>query len=225
MTATKRLGLLLLPLAFVVSGDALAWWNPGHQIVCEIAGQRLTPAGRELVKTVRQDGQDSFGTFHASCGWPGKAHGASHKATRQYHFVNVPVDAGTLEMARDCAPLDCAPVGIEHFALYLAQEPSGSTAKTQRLHALRFMSHFVGDVHQPLHVRHGIDRQCEDIHGAGQPLSPRHATRGALFQNRAEEAWDKDHRFAFGLQALLGIDTDQHLLGDARGGRGASRYE
>jgi hypothetical protein len=50
--------------------------------------------------------------------------------------------------------LDCVVVGIQRYAQYLTKEPSPSSSREieRRVLALRFLGHFVGDLHQPLHV-------------------------------------------------------------------------
>jgi hypothetical protein len=48
---------------------------------------------------------------------------------------------------------DCFLVGIQRFSQYLALQPSSSSReKERRVLALRFLGHFVGDLHQPLHT-------------------------------------------------------------------------
>ncbi len=84
-----------------------------------------------------------------------------------WHFVNIPLRDGTLEAA--CGGFqkldpgtafggpdpDCIVNKIEQFAAELA---SGATADDERLLALKFVLHLVGDLHQPLHVADDSDR-------------------------------------------------------------------
>lgn len=140
--------LLLLP------GPTRAWSNEPHEIVCEIAWQRLSQAGRELVAEIRRDATDDFPTFAQSCTWADgvrKGRGP-HLSTYEYHFINVVDGASSLDIARDCPALDCVPAAVIRFASYLTLEPHGSRERQRRVWALRFLGHFVGDLHQPLHA-------------------------------------------------------------------------
>ena len=81
----------------------------------------------------------------------------------EYHFINVPTAASELSLARDCAALDCALVAIQRYAQYLARTPEGDREKGRQAEALRFLGHFVGDLHQPLHVSNAEDRGGNSI--------------------------------------------------------------
>lgn len=59
-------------------------------------------------------------------------------------------------MARDCAaPKRCAPWAIVHFGRVLGDAKADRTA---RVEALKWVLHFVGDLHQPLHAGRPGDR-------------------------------------------------------------------
>ena len=137
--------LLLNPAA----PSGAAWGNDGHKIVCEIAWARLTTAGRALVQQVRQG--DSFATFAESCTWADDVRKTTHKYTYDYHFINIPGKVAGVDLHRDCgdAQKRCAPWAIEHYATILAD---AHRPRRERLEALRFLGHFVGDLHQPLHA-------------------------------------------------------------------------
>ena len=147
-------------------GPAPMWALAGHHIVCQIAFQRLTPAGEALVFAARAGDPDPGPTFYESCGWADSSRYRDHKATYEYHFMNVVVDdADELVMARDCANYDCVQLAIVRYARYLAMDPGNSESmQVRRANALKFLGHFVGDLHQPLHVGYAHDRGANDIY-------------------------------------------------------------
>jgi S1/P1 Nuclease len=54
----------------------------------------------------------------------------------------------TLDLVRDCAA-----VGIQRCSRYVTLTPGDSAGEREPpVLALRFLAHFVGDLHQPLHV-------------------------------------------------------------------------
>ena len=147
----------ILALGVFAPDGTLAWSPSGHRIVCEIAWQKLTVAGKKLVKAVRAHDTDGIRTFAESCVWPDTAKKTTHQGTYEYHFVNVPRGASKVIMERDCAAYDCVLVAIHRYGEYLQQQPSGGREKRRRAEALRLLGHFVGDIHQPLHAGYGED--------------------------------------------------------------------
>jgi hypothetical protein len=71
-----------------------------------------------------------------------------------HHYVNLPTGSTAFDLDRDCAALDCAVVAIQRYARYIAlpRSSTSSRERERRVLALRFLGHFVGDLHQPLHV-------------------------------------------------------------------------
>ena len=65
------------------------------------------------------------------------------------HYVNLPRNAKTYKASRDCADGFCVVSGIERYRDILADS---SKSLKKRREALKFVSHFVGDIHQPMHV-------------------------------------------------------------------------
>jgi hypothetical protein len=65
------------------------------------------------------------------------------------HFVNVPRNAEAVDTARDCANGECVVGAIRKYRDIAAD---ATAPREQRIEALKFLIHFVGDVHQPLHV-------------------------------------------------------------------------
>jgi hypothetical protein len=53
--------------------------------------------------------------------------------------------------------MDCIAVGIQRNLTYLARPADGKREQARKAAALRFLGHFIGDLHQPLHVSHGED--------------------------------------------------------------------
>jgi hypothetical protein len=74
--------------------------------------------------------------------------------------VNIPIsdsagEIGGYDSARDCPHSDCIVAKIEQFELVLADTQA---PQRQRLEALKYLVHFVGDIHQPLHASDNHDR-------------------------------------------------------------------
>jgi hypothetical protein len=133
-----------LVAAMLVASPALAWRETGHWVVCEIAHRKMRPAARAAL--------DAFlggKEFAPQCTWPDMVRNAPQwKHTYEWHFVNF--DDG--EAYFGGAPPH--PKGDVLRALVKAEavlrDPAAAPA--DRLTYLRFLAHFAGDSHQPLHA-------------------------------------------------------------------------
>jgi len=134
---------------------ALSWGDTGHKVVCELALEELTPAARAEVDRLLELDPD-FDTFAESCLFAD----IEPKVRPLEHFINVPRDARAI-VKDDCPMADlCLFTAIKDDSVILA---STSNTDTARLEALKLLGHWVGDLHQPLHVSYGDDRGANDI--------------------------------------------------------------
>jgi hypothetical protein len=133
-----------------------AWGRDGHKIVAEIAWCYLTPEARAAVGTLLQ-GQSM----------PDVANWADEILSRQdyrwsapLHYADVPPGADAFAVARDCPKQGCVVSAIIRYDGLLRRRDAGAD---ERIEALKFLIHFVADVHQPLHVGRAGDRGGNDI--------------------------------------------------------------
>lgn len=152
-----------LPLAALFVGGSFTvppapfWSMNVHAVVCEIAWQRMDSATRAFVTEVRSADRDRGGTFVESCAWADTVRNTTHHATYQYHFINVDRGSPAIDWPRDCGAYDCVTVAVIRYARYLAEYPRSRSDSLRRSEALRFLSHFVGDLHQPMHAGYRDD--------------------------------------------------------------------
>ncbi len=156
--AAFALAVLLAP-----TGRALAWGSEGHRIVADIAEQYLDP---ETARQVRELlAIENATTLAEVSTWADEIR-RQRPETAPWHFVNIPIHppAGTpaaYVAARDCPRSDCVVAAIERFEGVLRDK---TAPPRQRLEALKFVVHFVGDIHQPLHAADDGDRGGNDVH-------------------------------------------------------------
>jgi S1/P1 Nuclease len=147
------------------SPSALAWGGLGHEAVCELAVRELDDTARQrVIALIQQD--DEFTTFRASCNWADKPRPRAHE-----HFVNLPRDATGLD--GDVCPMaeECAVSAIEDDFAVLA---SSDATDDEKLAALKFLGHWVGDIHQPLHAASQDDRGGNHIRTQGSSCESLH---------------------------------------------------
>lgn len=136
-------------LLLVVASPALAWRERGHQVVAEVAQARLAPATRADV--ARLLALESASRLSEVANWADelrRAGGARAKATERWHFVNFG-EGCRYAPARDCPDGNCIIGAIHRQALVLGDR---RRPDTERLEALKWLVHLVGDAHQPLHA-------------------------------------------------------------------------
>jgi len=129
--------------------NEMRWWDLGHRIVARLADLRLTPHTREAVRDIL-DGQ----SMADASVWADNIKNYRHDAD-PLHYVNIPLRAKAYSPVRYCPNGRCIVAAIEHDREVLAN-PKAS--RQERAEALRFLIHFVGDLHQPLHDGDDHDR-------------------------------------------------------------------
>lgn len=154
--------VLALALAFlVVPQDAFAWGRLGHRLVAALAWDDLTPQARAQIATLLEGETDP--TLPGIASWADELRDNDPqlgKRTAKWHYVNIAEDDCHYDAARHCANGDCV---VEAIRAQTAILSDAKRSKAERLQALKFVVHFIGDVHQPLHAGYGRDKGGNDF--------------------------------------------------------------
>lgn len=153
--------LLALTL-FLAAASAHGWSRQGHQLVGELAEAGLSPAARAAVQDLLRD--EPVPTLAGVSTWADEIRAASRtpdghtlgERSSRWHYVNIPRAARCRYVpARDCPDGNCV---IGAIAAQRAVLADPSRPRQARVEALKFLVHFVGDAHQPMHAGHPEDR-------------------------------------------------------------------
>ena len=162
-------------LAALVCSQAIAWGDLGHEVTALIAYRHLSPTARAALDALLASDPDPLtsGDFAGRATWADKYRNA-HRETAVWHFVDIEIDHPDLndacfgfpglhvgQLASEGPAQDCVVNKIEEFA---AELKNPSTPAAERILALKFLIHFLGDLHQPLHAA--------DHHDRGRPCAP-----------------------------------------------------
>ncbi|XAH22945.1 S1/P1 nuclease [Xylophilus sp. GW821-FHT01B05] len=134
---------------------ALAWGQEGHSIVGELADRNLSA---EAHRVIAQDILGPGVSLASVANWADTVAHGSRPDTYGWHFVDIPLAQNSYDQARDCVyrPKEGAPVKDDCVVLAIEQNAAIVGDKTApralRRDALKFLVHFVGDIHQPLHT-------------------------------------------------------------------------
>jgi S1/P1 Nuclease len=140
---------VLLLLALTLATPASAWGPEGHKIVGAIAEGRLTPSARAVVDELLKG--HSLASISS---WADQVR-RTRPDTYNWHFVDIPLASARYDAQRDCRPSakgDCVVAAINRGVAALRD---ARVTGPERVQALMFLVHFVGDIHQPLHASEG----------------------------------------------------------------------
>jgi hypothetical protein len=151
-TAIASVGLCFGAALALVSAPAGAWGDEGHRTVGELAYGYLSPEARARVREALTE--PGYETLAEAATWPdtyARRH-SEYDAMKPFHYVNVDARAPRYSQTRDC-PNGCVVTALTQFiALLQNTDPPPSLA--ERRNAIYWVAHFMGDIHQPLHVAH-----------------------------------------------------------------------
>lgn len=143
-----RLIPFCLSIALVLPASLQAWGWDGHKIIALMASRHLTPAAKEHVADLL--GGDPSEEMVAVATWADKVRrDSTYHYTAPYHYVNMPVDAKAYVPERDCPDQACVVGAIEHYEDVLSNP---DIPGDKQIEALKFLIHFVADIHQPMHA-------------------------------------------------------------------------
>ncbi|HJT23300.1 MAG TPA: S1/P1 nuclease [bacterium] len=137
---------------FAASSPSGAWGRVGHQTVAYIAQDQLTPQARKAVQDILGPGEDL-----ASVSTWADTIVKSRPETAPWHFFNLDVrqSQGKYDIADVCKNHDCVVDQIEKDYGILGQR---FASRREKREVLKFLVHFLGDIHQPLHCADDKDR-------------------------------------------------------------------
>jgi hypothetical protein len=151
---------------FLLGGEARAWGDLGHRVICEIAFRLVQPDTHAAITRLMQLDSE-FKTFSDACIYP------DHPRIRpSEHFLNLLRDSKGL--TSEACPLANACVLtaiLSDFKILKAKENTDAS----KLVALKSLAHWIGDIHQPLHVSFLDDKGGNAIRTSGQCPGNLHA--------------------------------------------------
>ena len=153
-----------LAVGLLAPRSALAWGDEGHEIVALVAQAHLDPHVLKKVNALLAADADNILTAHdiaSEATWADK-YRQSHRETATWHFVDIELSNPNLDQACFGHPAvppgqpasagpadDCVVDKVQEFADELG---NSTTNPEEQIVALKFLLHFVGDMHQPLHA-------------------------------------------------------------------------
>lgn len=154
---------MLAAMFALVPNPAAAWWEYGHETVAQIALRTVQPRTRASIdallrqQRVLETPTCPAGTLEQASVWPDcvKKLGDRFSYQSSWHYQDAEI-CKPFDVTADCANGNCVSVQIGRAQRMLADR---ALPARDRLMALAFLVHFVGDLAQPLHsVAHDDDQ-------------------------------------------------------------------
>ncbi len=194
--------LLAASLAFCL--PAYPWGFTGHRVIALVAEQRLSPQVKDRIDRLLFNGRyslrdiaacaDQIRAMSAPPPPPGARRYAVDAActdvagvvtgnTGPWHYINIPISihSGEKDLEKFCPKGDCIVDQTERLIAVLRD----SNDDAERRQALLFVVHFMGDIHQPLHV---VDRDCDQ--GGNRELVNFYLGAEERANQRLHAVWD-----------------------------------
>ena len=147
---------LAMLIALFAASPAYSYWEYGHESVARIAWQQMLPDTRRAVARLLAQGRllDTptcpVKTIEQASVWADciKPFGDRFAYAYSWHYQNVDV-CRPFDLKGPCKDGNCVSAQIERQARLLADP---DVPQREKLMALAFLIHFVGDLHQPMHA-------------------------------------------------------------------------
>jgi len=192
------LSLTLLP------NPAVAWGPEGHAIVAEIADHYLTPRAKKQVRRIlkKKKMSDFDVAVWADIIRGDKEYEALYPGNGHWHYVDWDVFKHYDKSFKLTLPDDGQDV-VDQILRWQEELAQSKVPPARRLDALRFLIHFVGDLHQPLH--------CAYRYGdMGGNMIPVNSFQGRNYSFDSDTPMD----YAPSLHGMWDVYLVKELLGD-----------
>lgn len=234
MQIFKKLFTLCLTLGFCQS--AFGWGEEGHKVVALIAEQKLSPEARKNIDSILQ--RPGNGKISDLATWADQVRG-DDSVPQISHVVRIPFKAHDYSPERDCAGKhSCVIEGIQKSVKALEASTLGEASTLKPEYALKFLVHYVGDIHQPLHAIQETGRMrtlpsrqrwtlhkiwdtiiIRSMHQSPERMAKRLLTKSEKIDQGAPEAWAMESheiakRVIYGGSYALARSKDPIPLGD-----------
>lgn len=139
----KRTFAAFLSIVLALPQLAFGWGREGHQIIAAVAEDHLDETTKVMIQSLIGNNH-----LYSIASWADDIRN-QRRETGGWHYVNIPLGS-EYDATRDCAqPKSCVVAKIEDFEKVLTDK---NAPREERAEALKFIVHFVGDMHQPMHA-------------------------------------------------------------------------
>ena len=173
MPIRKTVSVAML-FALVVPAPAYAWGSEGHVLVAAIARERLTPQTLAKVDAILAQDKDQItpSDMLSRSYWADVWRDHGHRETALWHYADLELDGADLDAACYGHPVSSKPASqgpaqsciVDRLQVFAAELADPGTTPGERILALKYVLHLMGDLHQPLHMADYHDHGGNCVH-------------------------------------------------------------
>ncbi len=153
--------LFIFILIFGFSLPAYCWGPVGHEVVAYIAQDNLSTVAKEELEDLTEYSNSNLLIRHLDLpgisNWADEISEHERPETGPWHYIDLPIRKDiTIHDEQDyCPDGDCIIHQLQVFEGILGDP---TQPKEKRIEALKFVVHFIGDIHMPLHCANDNDQ-------------------------------------------------------------------
>ena len=154
--------LVLTSILLTCLPTVLGWGDLGHETIAYVASHYVTSTTKSAVQSILSDTSDSY-MANVSTWADSYRYTASGSWSYDLHFIDAndsPPSSCSVNFDRDCGSTGCSVSAVVNYTNILvssssSSEDSESSSSSDNgggdYDAMKFLIHFIGDMHQPLH--------------------------------------------------------------------------
>ena len=144
--------VLVSVLSFLPLNNVHAWNAMGHMVIANIAYEQLKPAVREkvdkLVGNLHTEYPEMLSYLHLAY-WPDALRSQHIETFTHWHYIDIPYSSDGTAVNNDVIDTDNAVWAVKRIQVVVKNQRANPY---DRARFLSFLTHIVGDLHQPLHT-------------------------------------------------------------------------
>ncbi|MBO4451393.1 MAG: S1/P1 nuclease [Bacteroidaceae bacterium] len=144
----KKAILISLVAMSLIATEGLAWGQKGHDVTCAIAEKHLTKRAKRHIKKVL----DGKSIVYWGNWLDNASHTPQYEYTKSWHYKNINAD----QTYDEVPPFKDGDVVVA-INEQISKLKSGELSHEEEALALKMLIHFLGDIHQPMHLGHQTD--------------------------------------------------------------------
>ncbi|KAL1295907.1 hypothetical protein HN51_056725 [Arachis hypogaea] len=192
-----RMQVVVIVSLMLLFPNTQGWGEDGHAIVCKIAQSRLGDTASEAVKKLLPEYAEN--DLASVCSWADHVKFIFHWSSA-LHFADTPDNLCNFQYNRDCKDQNgekgrCVVGAINNYTNQLLSYGRNKVHSQYNLtQALLFLSHFMGDIHQPLHVGFLGDKggNTIDVHWYKQKQNLHHVWDDSIIETAEERFYGSE---------------------------------
>jgi hypothetical protein len=183
------------------AAPALGWWCEGHEAVALIAGKHMSPAATAAVTKLLKDypaltpracKDNATDLMALASTWADDV--KRSEKTGSWHYMDIPLGVKKGDPEEYCQPIGPSVNGGDRPGCILSALRSAvnilhsaKESDEEKATALRYLIHFVGDLHQPMHTTSNNDQggNCTPVQFFDEPkIANLHSVWDGMVFNR-----------------------------------------